>query len=261
MNPESWLESLPGRHAAAMTRSEFLKAIRALSARYVERRGALPDRSPLDSAGKRAAFAAFYAPLHFVTAQRILAQIGSPAGVASILDAGCGTGVTGAAWALAARERRESPRVTGVDMNGWTLDEARETWRSLDLNGHATRADFVAQLEASAKKHASDRSIADIGIACGWSLNELPPEGLERAGRAIGALAARGARVLIIEPIARSFVPWWPDWVARAQEHDGHAAEWRFEGALPAFLAALSDEAGFSRGELTARTLTSNWRS
>ena len=87
MTPDAWLESLPARHAASMTRSEFLKAIRALSARYVERHGALPDRSPLDSAGKRAAFASFYAPLHFVTTQQIIASVGTPPEVETIIDA------------------------------------------------------------------------------------------------------------------------------------------------------------------------------
>src|SRR5207247_822586 len=59
---DQWLEALGARHRSSFTSSEFLKALRALSARYVERRGALPARSPLDTAGKRAAFAAFYAP-------------------------------------------------------------------------------------------------------------------------------------------------------------------------------------------------------
>src|SRR6185503_19840169 len=61
----SWLRALEQRHLANLTRQEFTRAVRALSARYVERRGQLPDRSLLDSAGKRAAFALFYAPLHF----------------------------------------------------------------------------------------------------------------------------------------------------------------------------------------------------
>src|SRR5512140_214757 len=108
-----------------MTRPEFLKAIRALSARYVERRGALPDRSAIDSAGKRAAFAGFYAPLHFLTTRHVIAALGGPpAGVASIVDAGCGTGVAGAAWALACTE---PPALTGIDLSGWALDEARVT--------------------------------------------------------------------------------------------------------------------------------------
>ena len=56
---DAWVEALQVRHRANLTTPEFLKAVRALSARYVERRAELPDRSPIDSAGKRSAFAAF----------------------------------------------------------------------------------------------------------------------------------------------------------------------------------------------------------
>jgi hypothetical protein len=58
MTPDGWIDRVIERHTQSMTRPEFLKAVRALSARYVEQRAALRDRSPLDSAGKRAAFAA-----------------------------------------------------------------------------------------------------------------------------------------------------------------------------------------------------------
>ena len=79
MNAERFIAALLDRHAAPLRRSEFLKAIRALSARYVERRATLADRSPLDSAGKRAAFAAYYAPLHYLTVGHILDALGSRA--------------------------------------------------------------------------------------------------------------------------------------------------------------------------------------
>src|SRR4051794_40832473 len=69
---DRWCEALIARHTASLSRPEFLKAVRALSARYVEARGRLADRSPIDSAGKRAAFAAFYAPLHFVTMREVV---------------------------------------------------------------------------------------------------------------------------------------------------------------------------------------------
>ena len=49
-----WLGALVARHTSTLSRAEFLKAVRALSARYVERRQELPRRSPVDSAGKRA---------------------------------------------------------------------------------------------------------------------------------------------------------------------------------------------------------------
>jgi hypothetical protein len=49
--------SVPVKNLRALSMPELTRAIRALSARYVESRAQLPDRSPLDSAGKRAAFA------------------------------------------------------------------------------------------------------------------------------------------------------------------------------------------------------------
>jgi len=71
----TWLVALESRHMANLTRQEFTRAVRALSARYVERRNQLPDRSPLDSAGKRAAFALFYAPVHLLTTREAIAHL------------------------------------------------------------------------------------------------------------------------------------------------------------------------------------------
>ena len=250
MTAAEWIDSLPRRHSAAMTRSEFLKAIRALSVRYVERRGALPDRSPIDSAGKRAAFAGFYAPLHFVTAQHVIAAIGAPPHIDTLIDAGCGTGVTSAAWALAAPSR---PAIIGIDLNSWVLDDARANWRALDLDGRAVRADFVDRVEQLAAK-SDRRASAATGLVFGWSLNELDAPARSRARAAVENLASRGVPILVLEPIARSLVPWWNDWAG-----SGRAHEWRFADALPASLATLSQEAGFSREELTVRSLTFNW--
>jgi len=264
MTVDEWLESLPARHQAAMTRAEFLKAIRALSARYVERHGALPDRSPLDSAGKRAAFAGFYAPLHFVTAQRVIKVIGAPDGVAALIDAGCGTGVAGAAWAVAASA---PPAVNGIDLNTWVLDEARVTWRALGLVGRSTRGNFVDTIEQLAGQDGARKDVrgkrgaapASTGIIFGWSLNELDSPTRNRARVAIETLAGRGVRMLVLEPISRSLVPWWSEWAAAAAALGGRADEWRFADALPAVLSELSQEAGFSREELTVRSLTFNW--
>ncbi len=67
----TWLDALHARHVAPYRPQEFTRALRALSARYVERRSELADRSALDSAGKRSEFAAFYAPLHYLTVREI----------------------------------------------------------------------------------------------------------------------------------------------------------------------------------------------
>ncbi len=163
---DRFIAALQERHAAPLRRPEFLKAIRALSARYVERRAELSDRSPLDSAGKRAAFAAYYAPLHFVITTEVLRAIGADRHpLDRIVDLGCGTGVAGAAWARALGKR---PKIQGVDKSGWAVDEANWTYRTLGLSGRATRGDLVraaADLAASAKREPLDRT----GVILGWA--------------------------------------------------------------------------------------------
>ena len=240
-----------------MTRPEFLKAIRALSARYVEGHGKLPDRSPLDSAGKRAAFAGFYAPIHFLTTRAIVSALGpATSAMTSVIDAGCGTGVAGAAVAL---EAGNQPAVTGIDLNTWVLDEARETWRSLGLRGRATRGDLVTELERLAATPDRSRALEGVGVVLGWSLNELDRPGRDRAQRAIAGLAGRGVRILAIEPVARRLVPWWAEWAERSAAAGARSDEWRFPADLPHVLANLDRDAGFHRDGLTARSVAFNW--
>ena len=246
---EKWADAVVARHTSNFSRPEFLKAVRALSARYVEQRAALPGRSVLDSAGKRAAFAGFYAPLHLLTAVLALRELeaGQP-GPISILDLGCGTGVAGAAWALAT----SSPsRITGIDRNAWTLAEARWNWNALGLVGRVRREDLVGALDQESRA----RDLGSRAIACGWSLNELPGDARARTFDSLLRAASHGARVFVIEPIATSAAPWWPDWAARALSAGGRADSWRFTAPLPPLLAALDRDAGFDRDALTARSV------
>ena len=249
MTIDQWVETIIARHSAAMTRSELLKAIRALSARYVERRGVLPERSPLDSAGKRAAFAAYYAPLHFLTVRAILETNPIPGQPASLIDLGCGTGVASAAWALT-----QKPRVLleGIDLHPWALSEARWNWNVLELTGRATRGDMVAHLESL---QSSRRDVTKLALVCGWSLNELIADKRDRAIELLLNLTARGATALVIEPIARRLVPWWDDFAQRAQSAGAVSHEWRFDVSFPPALADLDDAAGFDREALTARSV------
>jgi methylase of polypeptide subunit release factors len=165
----SWVEALLARHTGDLTRPELLKAIRALSARYVERRAELPSRSPIDSAGKRAAFAVLYAPLHFVTADLVIRALGEASRPRrEILDLGCGTGVASAAWALAAASSGRPALIAGVDRDRWALDEARWNWRALGRKGRATPGDLVGALEKSTRGDAPARG---AGLIMGWSAN------------------------------------------------------------------------------------------
>jgi predicted nicotinamide N-methyase len=253
-----WLDALVARHTASLTMPEFLKAVRALSARYVESRGRLPDRSPIDSAGKRAAFAAFYAPLHFLTAREIARALRpSTTATGTILDLGCGTGVTSAAWAL---ERDASSSIRGVDVHPWVLAEAQWNWRQLGLTGTARRGDLVdaaERLAANAKRPSPAFDPATVLL--GWSVNELESSPRHGLLGALTRLAAGGVRIVVIEPIARSVSPWWEEWVAAFANVDpsSRADEWKFDLALPPALDRMNDAAGFSTRVLSARTIVS----
>src|SRR4029079_7713771 len=118
---DEWIGSLAAPHQTPFSRPEFLKAAPALSARYGELRAFLHARWPLDSAGKRAAFASFYTPLHLLTTKAIVQAL-RPAPVERIVDLGCGTGAASGGWALAQTQR--PPDILGIDRNGWALTEA-----------------------------------------------------------------------------------------------------------------------------------------
>jgi SAM-dependent methyltransferase len=255
MTPDRWIDDVIGRHAESMPRPQFLKAVRALSARYVERRRGLARDTATDSAGKRAAFAGFYSPLHFLTLRQVLAASHAPA-VRSVLDLGCGTGVAGAAWAL-----RSSPpaRVAGIDLNAWALAEARQNWRQLGLTGRASSGNMVTAIEKLVQRAGPLHDLGDRGVIFGWSLNELDQAGRRRVSAALLRLARHGMRILIVEPISRRTSPWWPDVAAPAVAAGGRADEWRFDADLPRALALISRDAGFSRDELTARTIAMNF--
>src|SRR3954466_8120657 len=126
-----WLEALHERHFAALNFQEVRRSVQALSALYVERRNRIGEGSAFEGAGKRAAFATFFAPLHFLLVREIVrsldaAKMATPA----ILDLGCGPGIAGAAWAL---EMNPQPRITGIDRNSWALREAKWTYSAFHL--------------------------------------------------------------------------------------------------------------------------------
>ena len=125
----AWLTTLEKRHLANLTPSQAARALRALSSCYVERRSKLAKGGALESAGKRAAFALFYGPLHFLVTREIVRAIEPARYVAQILDLGCGTGAAGAAWAF------ESGRCTinGLDRHPWAVAEANWTYRAFGI--------------------------------------------------------------------------------------------------------------------------------
>jgi SAM-dependent methyltransferase len=244
MGFDEWVAELEKRHLADLRVSEITRALRALSSAYVERRHTVARGGPLDSAGKRAAFALFYAPLHFLAASHVIRSLNGATEPAPsrILDIGCGTGAAGAAWAVAAGG---TPMISGIDRHPWAIDEARWTYRTLDLKGTARQGD-------AARLPRLDRGAAAIAA---YVLNELPDGVRSRAEEQLFAAAERGARVLILEPIARAIAPWWQETARRASEAGGRADEWRFEVDLPPLLRTLDKAAGLNHRELSVRSI------
>ncbi len=238
---DRWLAALERRHLANLTPSELARALRALSSCYVERRAKLAQRGALDSAGKRAAFALFYAPLHFLVVREIIRAL-PDAGVTQVFDIGCGTGAGGAAWSL----ETGSPRVRGIDRNPWAIAEANWTYAQLGLSGRASREDAA---------RPTLRGVSGSGILAAYTINELPD--LARRALLDRLLRAKrdGARVLIVEPIAKRMSGWWPHWEGAFQQAGGAAREWRFALPLPPRQRALGRAAGLDPRELTARSL------
>ena len=242
-----WLAALEARHLADLRVAEVTRALRSLSSAYVERRKAGPSRQAvqgtLDTAGKRAAFALFYAPLHFLTTYFVVRDIGAatPAPF-HILDLGCGTGAAGAGWAVAAGG---GASVSGIDRHPWAIDEARRTYRELGVEGRARQGD-LARMPVPRPGAA---------LIAAYVLNELPAATRQSVEDRIMAAAERGVQILILEPIARGITPWWDAAAARFRAAGGRADEWRFAVNLPPLLRLLDKAAGLNHRELTARSI------
>jgi hypothetical protein len=239
----SWLEALDRRHLAELTPTETARALRALSSCYVERRAKLAQGGALDSAGKRAAFGLFYAPLHFfVTRAVVCALPGATTPLRQIIDFGCGTGAASAAWALEC----QAGRITGIDRHPWAVAEANWTYRQLGLPGRATQGDAA---------RSALRGEAGLAILLAYTVNELSDDARALLLPQLLDAQARGARVLVVEPIARRFAGWWGEWERAFTQAGGRADEWRFPADLPARQRDLGRAAGLDPRELTARSL------
>jgi hypothetical protein len=237
-----WLDALDGRHRQALSFQEVRRSVQALSSLYVERRNRLAQGAALDGAGKRAAFATFFGPLHFLLVREIVRAVGAAARpYPALLDLGCGTGVAGAAWAS---EMNPAPHVSGVDRNSWVAAEAGWTYRAFGLDGSGKTLDLN-----------TFRLPGNTALVAAFIVNELPEEVRERWRAAMLVAAGRGSPVLVVEPIARKLSPWWDDWAGDFTAAGGRSDEWRFAVALPERLALMDKAAGLNHRELTGRSL------
>jgi len=240
---ETWLQALEARHLADLRFADVTRALRALSSAYVERRGQLSGGTALQGAGKRAAFALYYGPLHFILIRDIVRALGAAGQeVRPVVDLGCGTGVAGAAWAL---EFPHPPRLVGVDRHPWAIAEAAWTYRALALHAQTVRNDVV--------RHRLPG--AGTAIVAAYCLNELDPAGRAAMRARLADAAGRGARVLVVEPIAGPVVPEWKAWAAEVVGAGGRADDWRVSPSLPDIVRRLARAAGLRPHPMTARSL------
>ena len=241
---DTWLHDLEGRHLADLRFAEVSRALRALSSTYVERRRAIQDGAALSGAGKRAAFALFYGPLHYLTISEVVRRLAA-APVrrrTTIIDLGCGTGASGAAWAEGAPSA--SP-VVAIDRHPWALSEAARTYRHFNVPVRSRQADFTS----------ADWPGTPAAFLAAFAINEVPGPARDRLLARLLERTGRGDAVLIVEPLARSAVPWWREWTEGFAAAGGRADEWRFRVDLPEIVARLDRAAGLNHRELTSRTL------
>jgi hypothetical protein len=246
---DQWMQALEARHLADLTFSELSRALRALSATYIERRGRLSEGAALSGAGKRAAFALFYGPLHYLLVREIVRALPGATGVAGVtagsptlVDLGCGTGASGAAWAHACSPR---PRVIGIDRHPWVLGEAARAYRQFGLSAR-TRQDDVVSV-ALPKPPAL--------LLAAFTLNELQDGPRDQLLHRLVERASKGDHVLIVEPIAGPVARWWNKWRDVVVKAGGRGDEWRVKAERPAIVAKLDRAAGLDHRELTGRSL------
>src|SRR5262245_22632601 len=252
---ERWMAGLEARHLAELRFPEVARALRALSSAYVERRGRLAQGAALDGEGKRAAFALFYGPLHYLIVRHIaeslvVSDVGRVFRPGMIIDLGCGTGAAGAACAAVCDPVN---LIVGVDTHPWALTEAAATYREFGLKGRTEKGDLAStrRLDPPRARSSKGRSL----FVAAFSLNELPDASRDATMRRLCARADAGDAVLIVEPLAGFVAPWWPRWQRELERSGRRADEWRFRANLPAIVAKLDHAAGLDHRELTARSL------
>jgi SAM-dependent methyltransferase len=237
----SWLGDLERRHLADLTFSEVSRALRALSSAYVERRSTIGEGGALSGAGKRAAFALFYGPLHFLLVRHIVGELALGRNHSTLVDVGCGTGVAGAAWASL---QVAAPEVIGIDKHPWAADEARRTYRAFGLRARVRTGD--------AAKIVLPRASA---VVAAFALNEIDDISRGRLLTDLLAHATRGGQLLIVEPLAGFVAPWWASWRREVEARGGRADEWRARIDLPPLVEKLDRAAGLNHREIKGRSL------
>ncbi len=193
--------------------------------------------------GKRAAFALFYGPLHFLLLDRIVRALPRAREARTLIDLGCGTGASGAAWAAACAR---PPSILAIDRSAWALGEAAATYRHFGVRARTRREDIAA----------SRLPNTPAAALAAFALNEMADAARDAlVERLLARVERPGQQVLIVEPLAGFVAPWWNRWRDRVEAAGGRADEWRVQAELPPIVAKLDRAADLDHRELTGRSL------
>lgn len=261
---DAWLEALLERHSRSLRFSEIRKGVQAISSVYVHKRQKIAE-GVFDGAGKRAAFALFYGPLHYLVLHNVLRAV-SMRTPSRIIDLGCGTASAGAAWCL--RHREQPSQYLGVERNGWAAGEARWTLQTLGVPGRVQSSsleryalcpsDRPGDATGSAGRSRKRVNLGvdrDTGVLLAYTVNELDAPARAQLFEQLMAAQGRGSAVIILEPIAKTPVPWWSEWERAFCAAGGRADTWSFTVDLPPVLRDLDRAAKLDHRTLKARTL------
>ena len=242
----AWFAELELRQFENLRFSEIRRALQALSSLYVQNRDRITSGSALDGTGKRAAFALFYGPLHFLAVRYILEQLRPIRPFPGrIIDLGCGSGSAGAAWALATGRKSS---IHGFDLHPWAVKEAAWTYEQFGLKHQTSRRD-AAKVPMPGRRDA---------LLAAWSINEMRKNIRQGVLPRLLESANKGAEILIVEPVARSATPWWTEWAKKFTAIGGRVDEWVFRPEMPESLRLLDKAARLNHSRYKIRSMSVN---
>lgn len=244
---EQWVEGVSARALESLTFAEIRKGVQALSSLYVERRrgGRIAERS-VEGRGKRAAFASYYAPLHFLTAVGVLRETGGDFldGVSRVHDLGCGTGAAGAAVVAIMPQRLE---VRALDRSGWALKEAAHSYAAFGAPARVKRGVLPRDLPRST-------GAGDL-LLLGWLVNELADAQRDALLSALLERVEGGAKLLLLEPLSGAISPWWKQWLPRFEAAGIAAGQSKWEIERPDWVVRMDRASLLNHRSVGARYL------
>ena len=113
------------------------------------------------------------------------------------------------------------------------------------MKGHVKQGD-IDRLRASRSNEF---------VIAAYTLNELSDDASARIEDQVCERAQRGGRALILEPLARGVVPWWPKTAERMTAIGARADEWKLAIEAPPIVRLLGTAAGLNYRELRFRTI------